>query len=61
MGIFSPRSVDILLQSEHRSGRARTVVLLAFENRFASLGGLAPVMKYLPQQLDKMGERVMFF
>jgi len=39
---------------------ARAVVLLAFENRFASLGGLTPVMKYLPQQLIRMGERVIF-
>jgi glycogen synthase len=36
----------------------RTVALLAFENRFASLGGLAPVMNYLPRQLMKMGERI---
>ncbi|MBN2036114.1 MAG: glycogen/starch synthase [Chitinispirillaceae bacterium] len=39
---------------------ARTVVLLAFENRFASLGGLTPVMNYLPRQLVNMGERVLF-
>ena len=39
---------------------ARTVALLAFENRFASLGGLTPVMNYLPRQLVKMGERVLF-
>jgi glycogen synthase len=39
---------------------ARTVVICAFENRFASLGGLTPVMNYLPRQLTKMGERVVF-
>jgi glycogen synthase len=39
---------------------ARTVVLCAFENRFASLGGLTPVMNYLPRQLMKMGEKVVF-
>jgi glycogen synthase len=38
----------------------RTVVLLAFENRFASLGGLTPVMNYLPRKLIEMGERVVF-
>jgi glycogen synthase len=38
----------------------RTVVLLAFENRFASLGGLTPVMNYLPRKLMEMGERVVF-
>ena len=39
---------------------ARTVVICAFENRFASLGGLTPVMNYLPLHLMKMGERVVF-
>lgn len=46
-------------ESSFQSG-SRTVVLLAFENRFASLGGLAPVMNHLPRQLAKMGERVVF-
>jgi glycogen synthase len=40
---------------------ARTVIQLAFENRYASLGGLAPATKHLAGQLEKMGERVLFF
>jgi glycogen synthase len=39
----------------------RTIVQLAFENRYASLGGLAPATRYLAQQLVKMGEKVLFF
>jgi glycogen synthase len=59
--LFSRHEIDTLLRSERtfRPG-ARQVVLLAFENRIASLGGLAPVMKYLPHHLKKMGERVVF-
>jgi glycogen synthase len=60
-GIFDKEQIGMLLQSEQEfPAEARTVVLLAFENRFASLGGLTPVMKYLPRQLIRMGERVMF-
>jgi glycogen synthase len=60
-GFFTPREAEMLRHAEQsfRTGK-RTVVLLAFENRFASLGGLAPVMKYLPAQLERMGERVVF-
>lgn len=58
---FSRQETTALLRAE-QSFRPdkRTVVLLAFENRFASLGGLTPVMKYLPQQLIKTGEQVLF-
>lgn len=37
----------------------RTIVELSFENRFASLGGLAAVVKQLPQELHNQGEKVM--
>jgi glycogen synthase len=40
---------------------ARTIVQLAFENRHASLGGLAPATKHLTCQLEAMGEHVLFF
>jgi len=40
---------------------ARTIVQLAFENRYASLGGLAPATKHLTCQLEAMGEHVLFF
>ncbi|MBN1129224.1 MAG: glycogen/starch synthase [Chitinispirillaceae bacterium] len=58
---FSPHEIETMLRAERtfRSG-ARQVILLAFENRIASLGGLAPVMKYLPHHLRKRGERVVF-
>lgn len=56
---FSPHEVDSLERAERTFNTgSRTVVLLAFENRFVSLGGLAPVMKYLPQKLRELGERV---
>ena len=59
--LFSQHEIDTLQRSESsfRSG-ARQLVLLAFENRIASLGGLAPVMKYLPYHLRKNRERVIF-
>jgi glycogen synthase len=58
---FNRLEIDTLQRSERtfRSG-ARQVVMLAFENCIASLGGLTPVMKYLPHHLKKKGERVLF-
>ena len=57
--LFSQHEIDTLERSERTfKAGGRNVVLLAFENRFASLGGLTPVMKYLPQELKKMGERI---
>lgn len=57
--LFSPHEIDALERAERTfNPGARTVILLAFENRFVSLGGLAPVMKYLPQKLRELGERV---
>lgn len=56
---FNPHEVDSLERAERTfNPGSRTVILLAFENRFVSLGGLAPVMKYLPQKLHQLGERV---
>jgi glycogen synthase len=59
--LFNQHEIDTLHRSERlfRPG-ARQVVLLAFENRITSLGGLAPVMKYLPDHLKKNRERVIF-
>jgi len=62
--------IDILGQKRfetlNRSERTfhndkRKIVLLSFENRLASLGGLAAVMRLLPQYLKKSGEEVMLF
>lgn len=49
-----------LLERSNRSFKMenRTVVQLTFENRFASLGGLAAVVKQLPQELKKQGEKM---
>ncbi len=38
----------------------RTVVLLSFENTYASAGGLATVIRYLPAALQGIGERIVF-
>jgi glycogen synthase len=59
--LFNRLEIETLQRSERgfRSG-ARQVVMLAFENCIASLGGLTPVMKYLPHHLRKKGERVIF-
>jgi len=37
----------------------RTIVILSFENRFASLGGLAAVVRKFPGALRKAGEKVL--
>ena len=65
------RSSEEYFGHEERDGRlipapafdsaARTIVQLAFENRYASLGGLAPATRKLASQLETMGERVLFF
>jgi glycogen synthase len=58
---FSPREIGLLSQAGRSFDRAsRTVVLLAFENEYASLGGLSVVTKYLPSYLKKAGEQVVF-
>ncbi len=40
--------------------KKRTVVITAFENNLACLGGLASVTRYLPHYLAAQGERVVF-
>jgi glycogen synthase len=58
---FSPREIDLLGQSERSFDPAsRTVVLLAFENEYASLGGLSVVTRFIPAHLRKAGESVVF-
>jgi len=56
---FGREGLDIL-NGRDRSFRAegRTVVFLTFENKFAPLGGLAAVMRLLPEYLKKAGENV---
>ena len=58
--LFNDQEIDALERAERTfSSGSRTVVSLAFENRFVSLGGLAPVMKHLPSKLSELGERAM--
>jgi glycogen synthase len=58
---FSPREIGLLSQADRSFDAAsRTVVLLVFENEYASLGGLSVVTKYLPSYLKKAGEQVVF-
>ena len=58
---FNPREIDLLGQSERSFDPAsRTVVLLAFENEYASLGGLSVVTRFIPAHLRKAGESVVF-
>ena len=56
---FGREGLDIL-NGRDREFRAegRTVVFLTFENKFAPLGGLAAVMRLLPEYLKKAGENV---
>jgi len=58
-GDFSKDEAEHLERSRRllRTGK-RTVVILAFENTLAALGGLAAVLRYLPQALTAHGERV---
>lgn len=59
--LFDKPAMDTLLNAEQSFSSAdRVTVLLAFENSYASLGGLAPVMKQLPKHLRKTGEKVLF-
>ena len=56
---FGRQATDALLQARGSfRAKARTIIQLAFENHYASLGGLAPVTRQLTRQLEKMGERV---
>ncbi|MDG5813811.1 glycogen/starch synthase [Chitinispirillales bacterium ANBcel5] len=57
---FSEFEIDTLFRSERTFDPARrTVVFLSFENRFASLGGLAAIARLLPLQLHKNNERTL--
>jgi glycogen synthase len=58
---FNAREIDLLAQNDRSFEAAgRTVALLAFENEYASLGGLSVVTKYLPKFLKESGERIVF-
>jgi len=60
--ILGQKRFDTLNRSERTfHSDKRKIVLLSFENRLASLGGLAAVMRLLPQYLKKSGEEVMLF
>ncbi|MDR0306329.1 MAG: glycogen/starch synthase [Chitinispirillales bacterium] len=57
--ILGERQFEALNRSERTfNNDKRTIALLSFENRLASLGGLAAVMKLLPHYLKKSGENV---
>jgi glycogen synthase len=58
---FNQREIDIISRTDRwPSADGRTVVLLAFENEYASLGGLSVVTKYLPKFMKESGERIVF-
>jgi glycogen synthase len=58
---FTPREIDLLSQSERSfDAGSRTIVLLAFENEYASLGGLSVVTRFLPAFLRQANENVVF-
>jgi len=60
-GVFDEVETDALVRAaNHYDNRHRRVVILAFENRYAALGGLSPVIRYLPRYLAKSGEDVIF-
>ena len=58
-GVLGAKRFEAFSELERARGfcsRGRTIVSLAFENRFAPLGGLAAVMRFLPGYLKKAGE-----
>lgn len=58
---FSQREIDVITRTDRWVGaEGRTIVLLAFENEYASLGGLSVVTKYLPKFMKQSGERIVF-
>ncbi|MBN1603221.1 MAG: glycogen/starch synthase [Chitinispirillaceae bacterium] len=60
--LFSQREIDSIQRAQRTFNKKnRTVVYLSFENRFASLGGLAAVSRLLPPMLSKRNERVVCF
>jgi glycogen synthase len=59
--LFSQREIDCIQRSQRIFDKNnRTTVFLSFENRFASLGGLAAVSRLLPPMLSKKNERIVF-
>jgi glycogen synthase len=59
---FDPNEINTLHASDNTFDlNNRTVALMAFENEYASLGGLAVVTRYLPRVLKQSGARVVFF
>ncbi len=59
---FTQKEIDSLKLAEKTfDSEKRTIVFLSFENKFASLGGLAAVADHLPVWLLKSKERVLFF
>jgi glycogen synthase len=57
--LFSQREIDSIQRAQRTFDKKnRTVIYLSFENRFASLGGLAAVTRLLPPMLRKQNERV---
>jgi glycogen synthase len=58
---FNQREIDLINRTDRWiGGEGRTIVLLAFENEYASLGGLSVVTKYLPRYMKQSGERIVF-
>jgi glycogen synthase len=59
--LFNQREIDLLDRSERSfQNTERLVAFLSFENRYASLGGLAAVARLLPKRLMESGENVVF-
>jgi glycogen synthase len=59
--VFSQREIDLLYRSERVfKPSERVIVFLSFENRYASLGGLAAVASVLPVKLVENNEKVIF-
>lgn len=57
--LFTDNEIQKLREASYRYiDRERTVVFLSFENRLATGGGLGAVVKKLPQQIKKNGERI---
>ncbi len=57
---FNEQEIALLDRSNRTFQSAqRTIVVLAFENRFASLGGLGAVVRQFPGSLRKQGEKVL--
>lgn len=59
--LFSDREIDTLKRTEMNfKPQNRQIVFLSFENRFATLGGLAAVTKFLPKMIQKKNEKIVF-